>query len=139
MAQAEKRPETKRDSKIHQHTARCVINVDFQTSGEIRIDLFSFPWGRDYFPSMMLMVMSSKKPQVPCFLGVYILLAETGINTLQRDTKLRECRDVVCALKKNKTAQGGRVGMQSPGELARQGTRAESWSLGDSLHPDRGQ
>ena len=70
MAQAEKRPEMKRDSKIHQHTARCVINVDFQTSGEIQMDLFSFPWSRDYFPGMMLMVMSSKKSQVPCFLGV---------------------------------------------------------------------
>ena len=43
-------------------------------------------------------------------------MAETGINTPQRDTKLREGRDVVCALKKNKTAQGGRMGMKSPGE-----------------------
>lgn len=85
MVQAENWPEVKRNSKRYQPTDGYVINVELQTQGEIQIYLFSLlfikkcteQWSftRHYFKYEG---DSSGEVQVPCFLGVYILMQETG-------------------------------------------------------------
>ena len=51
--------------------------------------------------------------QEPCSSGVATLGAETDITTPHVDTPLSEGRAGACALKKNKTAQGGGMGVEA--------------------------
>ena len=51
--------------------------------------------------------------QEPCSYGVATLRAETDITMPHVDTPLSEGRAGACALKKNKTAQGGGMGVEA--------------------------